>query len=322
MGVAFHSVRRGSCRNSSSGLDPLDSFVSVSQALVVADHGSISRAAQILGVRQSAVSRRIQALEDDLGVSLFERHSNGVRLTNAGKRFFELVRTAFADMDYAFANAAAAGRGVEGLICVGVLPSIFPGFLSRLVGAFHEAQPGIAFECVEEAPEKLISRIMDRRLDVAFMVAGATVKGCDTEILWSSDVCIALSAGHPLSGCESIDWELLKDAHFIFGREATAAGYDRHASERLSTIGARLSSARYDLSQESVMQFVALDFGFSLLNDSSTGISYPGVVFRPLAGDNKLSYSAVWLPGNDNPALRRFLSLARSMSAETRPPKA
>jgi len=51
--------------------------------LLVADHASFSRAARVLGVRQSAVSRRIQALEDELGVSLFERQLNGVRPTIA-----------------------------------------------------------------------------------------------------------------------------------------------------------------------------------------------------------------------------------------------
>lgn len=322
MAIMSHSAGREGSRNPLSGSKRAKTYVSVSQALAVADHGSISRAAQALGVNQSAVSRRIQTLENEIGVSLFERHSNGVRPTNAGKRFFDLVRAAFADMDHAFANAAAAGRGSDGTICIGALPSLFPGFLCRLVGAFHEAQPGIVFECFEDDSERLISRIMDHRLDVAFTVAGTPVKGCDSEILWSSDVCVALSASHPLAGCESIEWELLRDAHFVFGREAMAAGFDRHASERLSTVGARLSSARHDLSQESVMQFVALGFGFSLLNGWPTGVSHPGVVFRPLAGDNRLSFSAVWLPGNDNPALRRFLSLARSMSTEKPAPKA
>jgi hypothetical protein len=50
-------------------------FITISQALVVADQSSISRAARILGVKQSAVSRRIQGLEDELGVSLFERQA-------------------------------------------------------------------------------------------------------------------------------------------------------------------------------------------------------------------------------------------------------
>ncbi len=65
------------------------------------------------------------------------------------------------------------------------------------------------------------------------------------------------------------------------------------------------------------MKFIARGFGLGLLSSSSTEIPYPGVAFRPLASeDDFVSCRAVWLPGNDNPALRRFLSLARAMSPE------
>jgi DNA-binding transcriptional LysR family regulator len=71
---------------------------SIAQALLVAEHLSFSRAAQVLGVRQSAVSRRVRALEDMLGVSLFERDSTGVRLTDAGRRFLDKSRPALAEL--------------------------------------------------------------------------------------------------------------------------------------------------------------------------------------------------------------------------------
>lgn len=69
MRAAFQNLRGQSGRSSLSGMNPLESYVSVSQALVVADDGSISPAAQVLGVRQSAVSRRIQTLKNEIGVS-------------------------------------------------------------------------------------------------------------------------------------------------------------------------------------------------------------------------------------------------------------
>ncbi|MGO9022810.1 MAG: LysR family transcriptional regulator [Beijerinckiaceae bacterium] len=294
-------------------------FITISQALVVADQSSISRAARILGVKQSAVSRRIQALEDELGVSLFERQSNGVRPTIAGQRFFERTRSAIHEIDLAVKNATSAGRGAEGMIRIGVLPSLLPGCLRDLLSEFRDAQPGVVFDFFDGPPRKLIARIMERRLDIAFVVSGTPTPGCDAEAFWSAGICVALPDRHPLAGCELIDWELLKDEHFVMGREATAAGFDGHATERIARIDGRLSLAMHDISQELVMQFVALGFGLSLLSDSSTAIPYPGVAFRPLAGEeDRVSYSAVWLPGNDNPALRRFLSLSRSKSAEQR----
>ncbi len=302
-----------------TGSKAIVDYISISQALVVADQSSFSRAARIIGVKQSAVSRRIQALEDELGVSLFERQSNGVRLTLAGQRFFERTRSAFAEIDLAVKNAAAAGCGAEGMIRIGVLPSLLSGFLCEVLAEFRETQPGVVFEFFDGPPQKLIARIMARRLDIAFITSGTPAPGCDAEILWSAGICVALPDGHPLAGCDAIDWELLKDEHFVMGREALAAGFDGHATERIARIGVRLSLAMHDISQELVMQFVALGSGLSLLSDNSTAIPYPGVAFRSLVDENDpVSYSAVWLPGNDNPALRRFLSLARAKSAERR----
>jgi DNA-binding transcriptional LysR family regulator len=292
-------------------------LTSISQALMVADYASFSQAARALGVKQSAVSRRIQALEDELGVSLFERQSNGVRPTIAGQRFLERTRTAFAEIDLAVKNAAAAGRGEEGVIRIGILPSLLSGFLCEILAEFRNAQRGVVFELFDGPPRKLIARIMERRLDVAFIISGTPAPGCDADLLWSADIGVALPERHPLSGCDAIGWELLKEEHFVFGREAIAAGLDDHASRTVAGLGGRLSLASFDTSHEVMMRLVALGFGLSLLSDVSTAIPYPGVAFRPLAGeDDRVSHSAVWLPGNDNPALRRFLSLARSKSAE------
>ena len=71
------------------------------------------------------------------------------------------------------------------------------------------------------------------------------------------------------------------------------------------------------------MHLVGLGFGISIASETSTATRYPDVVFRPLAtAEDTLPYSAVWLPGNDNPALRRFLSLARSLASGRRAPDA
>lgn len=83
-------------------------FVTLAQAQMVADYANVSRVARVLGVRQSAVSRRIRPLEDELGVSLFERRQNGVRLTVAGRRFVERTRAALTEIESAARNAAAS----------------------------------------------------------------------------------------------------------------------------------------------------------------------------------------------------------------------
>ena len=60
------------------------------------------------------------------------------------------------------------------------------------------------------------------------------------------------------------------------------------------------------------MNLVGLGLGVSLVAEHWCGVSYPGVVFRPVGGeDERVRFSLVWRPENDNPALRRFVSLAR-----------
>lgn len=308
-------ARRQVEKSRSSQLYDKVDLLSIIQALIVADHRSVSHAAHILGVRQSAVSRRVQALEDELGVSLFERQMNGVRPTVAGQRFFDRTRAALAEIDRAIKNAGTAGRGAEGAIRIGVSSSDCSDFLCDLLRAFREAHPGVVFDYFDWPARKLIAGIMERRLDIAFIVSGTPAPGCDLETLWSAGICIALPTRHPLSGCGAIEWKLLKDEHFILGREAIDAGLDRIAADRIAGFGGRMSLETHDISQDAVMKLVGMGFGLGLVNDSNVSICYPGVSFRQLPRDDgHLDFCAVWLPGNDNPALRRFLSLARKMA--------
>jgi DNA-binding transcriptional LysR family regulator len=166
-----------------SGTEPNVDLVSISQALVVADHLSFTRAAHVLGVKQSAVSRGVQALENQLGVSLFERHMNGVLVTLAGRLFLDRMRSALTDIDHAVQSAGAAGRGAEGVVRVGILPSMLSGFFGDLLRDFRTAHPGVAMDFFEGSALEQIARITQRRLDVAFVIEGYDVPSCDVERL-------------------------------------------------------------------------------------------------------------------------------------------
>jgi len=91
-------------------------LISLRHALAVAEQTSFRRAGSALGVDASAVSRRVRALEDELGVSLFERHAGGARATMAGRRFLDRTRSALAGLDYAVKTASCAG-GARREIC-------------------------------------------------------------------------------------------------------------------------------------------------------------------------------------------------------------
>jgi DNA-binding transcriptional LysR family regulator len=297
-------------------------LVSISQALLVAEHLSFSRAAQVLGVRQSAVSRLVRALEDMLGVSLFERASSGVRLTAAGRRFLERSRPALAEIDHAVKAAASAGRGAEGVIRIGIMSSVSGGFVRNLLGYYHCDNPAISLDIVEGSASEHIARITERQLDIAFVTGTPPASHCDIAVLWKARIFVALPEWHALAEVDAIEWASLKDEHFIVSRDAPGPEIHDYIVRRVVELGRSPSVDRHGVGRETLMHLVALGLGITLVSEAAIGTRYPNVTFRPLASaEDILPYSAVWLPGNDNPALRRFLSLARSMSSgSTRSP--
>ena len=100
---------------------------------VVADCGSITSAAETLGVTHSAVSQQIRGLEEQLGFALFDRRGRRVVLNPAGKALLGSVQNALAQLDDGVQAAAAAASGTTQWLRVTVLPSFAQRWLLRLV---------------------------------------------------------------------------------------------------------------------------------------------------------------------------------------------
>ena len=98
-------------------------------ALAAADHGSFRRAAEVLLLRQSTLSRCINQLEHSLGMIVFERSSGGVRATAAGRSFLRTARSILEQMDSLVNSAHCAGCGEAGRLSVGFYTSISAGNL-------------------------------------------------------------------------------------------------------------------------------------------------------------------------------------------------
>lgn len=277
------------------------------------------RRAAALDVGPSAVSRRIRALEDELGVSLFERHNGGVRITAAGRRFLNRVGIALSEMDYAIKSASSSGRGAEGFLRIGIFSSLASLFPRAAIATFVEKHPEIDVDVTEGAPRTHIARVRERGLDIALVTGHPSIPDCDTQQFWSERVFVVLPAGHRLSVLETVSWNDLRDEHFIVSRQEPGPEIHDYVIRKLADLGHHPSVGRYDVGRENLINLVGLGFGISLTSEATVATAYPDVVFRPIEGeDDVLPFSAVWSPSNDNPALRRFLALMRAM-AEGRP---
>lgn len=111
--------------------------------LVVADVGSVTRAAEILHIVQPAVSRQLRLLEEDMGVALFDRGRHGMTLTEPGQILVEYARRAMHELDRARAEIQPTAGAVSGIVTIGLLPSTSDLLASPLVSAVSISHPGI-----------------------------------------------------------------------------------------------------------------------------------------------------------------------------------
>ncbi len=110
--------------------------------LVVAEVGSVTRAAEILNIVQPAVSRQLQLLEEDLGAPLFARSRQGMVLTDEGRILTEYARRAIHELERARAEIQPSGV-VRGIVTLGLLPSTVELLCSPLLSAVKRDYPEI-----------------------------------------------------------------------------------------------------------------------------------------------------------------------------------
>ena len=294
-------------------------ITSLMYSLAVIDHSGFRQAANALGVSQSALSRRVQALEETLQASLFERGSRGARLTAAGESFLEQARTALGDLSYAAANLQVAERGEAGRLRLGFYTPLSGGFLARLLLAYRNNHPDIYLKPVEQARATLISSVRKRRLDVAFVIGENGLDGCDVSELWSEPIYVVLADTHRLAEQAEIGWADLAGERFLASQAECGAEVYDHVVRHMGGVGYRPHVERVIISRDSLLSLVALNLGITLTSKAGLGLSVPGIVYRPLTSPADIvTFHAAWSPENGNPALRQFLSLAHVLAGRPR----
>ena len=114
-----------------------------------ADAGTLPRAAKLLNVEISTVYRRISNLEDEFGLSLFERHRSGIRTTRAGRAVVERARRVLAEMESFLQMGCQHASGAIGEIHLGVRVPPIGGAAFALLESWHSSFPDVVLKVVE-----------------------------------------------------------------------------------------------------------------------------------------------------------------------------
>lgn len=170
----------------------------------VARCGSIRAAADQLHVAASAVNRRIQDLEAELGTPLFERFPRGMRLTAAGELFVGYARRRSADLDQVRSQVEALRGLRRGRVTLAASQALAPAFLPRAIHAFQAARSGITFDVKVLDRERAVKAVADYEVDLGLVFNPPDLRGLRVLAQARQRTCAVVATDHPLAGRASV----------------------------------------------------------------------------------------------------------------------
>jgi DNA-binding transcriptional LysR family regulator len=289
----------------------LQSFV------VVAQEGSLTRAAARLHIAQQSLSQQMRMLETQFGAALLERTSRGVRLTPVGAVALREARALVAQAERATAAVRRAAAGEEGELRVGFLSSVANYLMPPVVRGFGARHPQIALQAQEIPIAKLVAGLRDGDLD-AGLTRPPLVDDLATEVVLTEPVAAVLPAGHPLAGRAELELAELADEPWVLTPRRSWPPWHRLYDEVFARAGFAPRVVQRGTSPQNLLALVAAGVGVTRLPVSSRTLRDSGVAFVPLAGD-EAEVVLAWRPERVAPALAPFAAIVHEVARELDP---
>ena len=252
-------------------LRQLQFFVAAAQA------GSVTGAARELSISQSSVTEAIRALEDDLGVLLFDRQARGLLITQKGTAFLRHARQILSDVAIARTAFQDETGPLTGRLSLGVTSLVAGYVLSDILQRFRRAYPQVELNVIEDNGDYLQHLLIGGELDVAVLLTSSVKDraAMHVETLLVSPYRLWLPLGHPLAEQESIALDQLAGQPLI---QLMVDEIEESTRRMMAALAVKPQIAFRTRSVEAVRSLVATGAGLAIL---------PSLVYRPwsLEGD-------------------------------------
>jgi DNA-binding transcriptional LysR family regulator len=282
--------------------------------VTIAEDGQFTRAAERLGIAQSSLSAQIRLLEQELGLTLFDRTTRRVSATDAGESLIATARSVLAEIDDAKAELQRHRGLLSGRVAIGVTQTPGPVDVLVLLSGFHAKHPAIELAVREDLSVNLATDLREDRVDIGILTVVAPDDCRDLEVrpLAVERLVAVLPADHPLAMKQQISVDQLRDENFVVSppgatirtavlRAATNAGFEP-----------RITFESREVTR--IRAIVAAGLGIAVLPRSDATSPGPQVAFVELAGQQfDHTLSLCWRARRrHSPAARALLEHARS----------
>jgi DNA-binding transcriptional LysR family regulator len=217
----------------------------------VSRHGSIRKAAAVLNIASSSVNRKILNFEESLGVRLFDRHADGVELTEAGSVVLEHCRKTLFDYQKIVSQIEDISELRSGHIHISALDSVAHSLLPSVLDLFSQQHPGINYTIQTAQPDEVMMGVADGEVNIGISFCKDLVPGVRVHSEKATPIGAILRPDHPMAERDALEIEDLSafkvlrsfDGH---GRQSFLNGAinDAHAKIPLQMITNSLPLAR------------------------------------------------------------------------------
>lgn len=202
--------------------------------LAVADSASFSQAAERLFLTQPAVSKRIAALEAELGTPLFDRIGRQVGLTEAGRALLPRARRIIEELEDSRRAIASLSGKVEGRLSFGTSHHIGLHRLPPLLRTYHQRYPQVALDIQFMDSEQACQAVLHGELELGVVTLPTVVlPNLATHVVWHDRLAVVVANGHPLAEkprpnlSDLARWPAIMPAHGTYTREIIEAAFKR-----------------------------------------------------------------------------------------------
>lgn len=203
--------------------------------------GSVRAAARHLRIAQSAVSRQVQSLEDEVGARLFERSRRGVQLTQAGLLLRDYVQEASFQAERLRSELDALQNLRRGTVRLTVVESAVPHLVPTAIAGFRRDHPGIAFSVQVAGSRQVLAAVKDGETDIGVAFGRSGVPEVMVKARVAEPLCAVMRADHPLATLPGVS--MRQTPQWPIGIPLTGGGTVALVDAALAAAGLRLTPA-------------------------------------------------------------------------------
>lgn len=247
----------------------------------VAELSSFRKAAEALHVSQPAFSRRIEKLEEALGVQLLERTTRRVSLTSVGRDFDRKVQQLLDDLDHTLLGIRGVAVSRMGEVTIACVPSTVYYFLSQVISRYHERYPKIKVKVFDANANEVLTAVSRSEADFGLNFVGGQEPDIDFKPLLEERFVAACRRDHPLAKKRRVTWTELKQYDYI--SVSKASGNRLLLDQALSRLAQRPQSIYETQHVTSTLGLVEAGLGVAAVPSiAMPGADHPLLVSVPL----------------------------------------